>query len=85
MIALPKDLQDAVRQAGDKPVHVTDLETNAEYVVVPAKVFDELTACIPQKVLSKDEQIKLLVAAGLRAGWDDPTMDIYNDLDPRRK
>ena len=22
---------------------------------------------------------------GKRAGWDDPEMDIYNDLDPRRK
>ncbi|MDX1970470.1 MAG: hypothetical protein SFV23_25090 [Planctomycetaceae bacterium] len=86
MIALPKDLQDAIRQAGDQPVHVTDVETNAEYVVVPVKVFEFLTAGgNPQKALSKEEQVRLLVATGLRAGWDDPAMDVYNDLDPRRK
>jgi hypothetical protein len=84
MIALPKDLPEAVRNAGDQPVHVTDLDTNAEYVVVPVKLFENLTAGIPQKVLSQAEQVKLLVAAGLKVGWDDPAMDIYNDLDPRR-
>lgn len=81
MIALPKDLQDAVRQAGDGPVHVTDVETKAEYVVVPAKVYEQLTAGIPRKVLSKEEQIKLLVATGVRAGWNDPELDIYNDVE----
>jgi hypothetical protein len=27
----------------------------------------------------------VLLQAGLRAGWDDPEMDVYNDLDPRRQ
>jgi len=84
MIALPKDLQDAVREAGDQPVHVTDIETNAEYVVVPMKVFQQLTAGVPRKVLSKEEQVKLLVATGVRAGWDDPELDIYNDVEPQQ-
>lgn len=35
--------------------------------------------------LTDAEQTYLLRQAGLRAGWDDPEMDIYNDLDPRRK
>lgn len=83
MIALPKDLQDAVRRAGDQPVHVTDLDTNAEYVVVPVKLFEDLTAGIPQKVLSQAEQVKLLVATGLRVGWDDPELDVYNDVEPQ--
>lgn len=34
--------------------------------------------------LSSDERRQLLVQAGLRAGWDDPEMDVYNDLDPRK-
>jgi hypothetical protein len=34
--------------------------------------------------LTQDEKRAVLVRAGLRAGWDDPEMDIYNELDPRR-
>jgi hypothetical protein len=35
--------------------------------------------------LTEEEQRELLIQAGLRAGWDDPEMDVYNDLDPRRE
>jgi len=34
--------------------------------------------------LTNEEQQNLLFNAGQRANWDDPEMDIYNDLDPRR-
>jgi hypothetical protein len=34
--------------------------------------------------LTPDERRAVLIQAGLRAGWDDPEMDVYNDLDPRR-
>ena len=35
--------------------------------------------------LVDEERRALLIKAGLRAGWDDPEMDVYNDLDPRRQ
>lgn len=35
--------------------------------------------------LADEEKRALLIKAGLRAGWDDPEMDVYNDLDPRRQ
>ncbi len=34
--------------------------------------------------LTEKEQSALLVEFGLRAGWDDPEMDVYNELDPRK-
>jgi hypothetical protein len=34
--------------------------------------------------LTPDEKRAMLLQAGLRAGWDDPEMDLYNALDPRR-
>jgi len=34
--------------------------------------------------LTRDEKRALILQAGLRAGWDDPEMDVYN-LDPRRQ
>ena len=35
--------------------------------------------------LTPDEKCAVLIQAGLRAGWDDPEMDVYNELDPRRQ
>jgi propanediol dehydratase small subunit len=83
MIALPKDLHDVVRRAGEEPVRLTDVETRAEYVVVPAKFFDELMSGLRRKVFSREEQIELIVATGLRAGWDNAELDIYNDVEPQ--
>ena len=34
--------------------------------------------------ITGEEQEALLVELGLSIGWDDPEMDIYNELDPRR-
>ena len=34
--------------------------------------------------LSEQERRYLLEQAGKRAGWDDPEMSVYDDLDPRR-
>jgi hypothetical protein len=34
--------------------------------------------------LSGAEKQRVLVQAGSRAGWDDPGMDVYDSLDPRR-
>ncbi len=84
-LTISDELLTAVKAASGKPVELTDPQTHQTYVVIPATLYDELTAGVPQKIFSKDEQIQLLVEAGLRAGWDDPIMDIYNDLDPRRK
>lgn len=81
-LLISDELHTAVQAASGKPVHLTDPQTQEQYVVIPAAVYNELTAGIPQKLFSKEEQVKLLVAAGLRAGWDDPAMDIYNDVEP---
>ena len=35
--------------------------------------------------LSAAERQAVLIQAGLRAGWDDPEMDVYNELDPRKQ
>lgn len=85
MIAMPKELHDAVCSQ-EEPVRLTDPETATEYVVVRADLFDRLKGFVfTDEPLSADERQALLVRAGLRAGWDDPAMDIYNDLDPRRQ
>lgn len=86
MITLPKDIQEAVRNSEDQPLRLTDPETNSEYVLVPADLYDQIRELFYEhSTLTPDERRALMLQAGLRAGWDDPEMDVYNDLDPRRQ
>ena len=87
MIALSKEIQEAVQAAKETPVRLVDPETNVEYVVLPAETFEQMRNGVyyDDGPITEEERRYLLIQAGLRAGWDDPEMDIYNDLDPRRK
>ena len=87
MIALSKEIQQAVQAAKEHPVRLVDPETNVEYVVLTAEKFTQMQAEFSHyddSPLTAEEQRELLIQAGLRADWDDPEMDVYNDLDPRR-
>ena len=65
------------------PVAVLDPQTHERYVLLRAEAYERLQLLFEHKPLSKEEQRRLLGMAGKRAGWDNPEMDIYNDLDPR--
>ena len=85
MIALTKELQQAVQDANEQPIRLVDPETNLEYVVLPAKIFDGIQNIFHNaNPLTIEEQRALLVQVGFNIGWDDPEMDAYNELDPRR-
>ncbi len=85
MIALTKELQQVVQDANGQPIRLIDPETNLEYVVLPAKIFDRIQDVFYNaNPLTIEEQRALLVTVGLSVGWDDPEMDAYNELDPRR-
>ena len=87
MIALSKEIQQAVQESEDNLVRLIDPETNVEYVVLPAETFEQMRNGVyyDDGPITEEERRYLLIQAGLRAGWDDPEMDIYNDLAPRRK
>ena len=85
MVTMPKELQEAMRMSQGQPVRLADPDTNEEYVVLRAAVYDQMQAQLYDDTpLTTEERQALLIKAGLRAGWDDPAMDVYNDLDPRR-
>lgn len=64
-----------------EPVRVLAPEVGSECVVVRADVFDRLKNILYDDTpFSAGEKSRLLIEAGLRAGWDDPEMDVYNDL-----
>ena len=86
MITLSKEIQQAIKNSQEEPVRLVDPETNVEYVVLPAEAFERMQKGVyyDDGPITEEEQTALLIEFGLRAGWDDPEMDVYNDLDPRR-
>jgi hypothetical protein len=86
MITIPKELQQAVRASHGRPIRLTDPEIHAEYVLLQADMYDQLHGLLDHEIpLTPDERRAVLIQAGLRAGWDDSEMDVYNALDPRRQ
>ena len=86
MLTIPKELQQAVRASHGRPLRLTDPETHAEYVLLQADMYDQIHRLLhDETTLTPDERQAVLIQAGLRAGWDDPEMDVYNELDPRRQ
>ena len=84
MIALSKEIQQAVQAAKETPVRLVDPETDVEYVVLPVETFERMRKGVyyDDGPLTEEERRHILIQAGLRAGWDDPEMDVYNDMVP---
>ena len=85
MIALSKEIQQAIQDSQETPVRLVDPETNVEYVVLPIETFERMRKGVyyDDDPLTEEEHRHILIQAGLRAGWDDPEMDVYNDMVPR--
>ena len=85
MITLTKELQQSVQNANEQLIRLVDPKTHLEYVVLPAEIFDKVQHVFyDANPLTIEEQLALLVQVGLSVGWDDPKMDAYNELDPRK-
>ena len=85
MITMPKELRQAILVSQGKPVRLADLDTNREYVVVQAEVYDQLQGLIyDDGPLTTNEKRNLLLKVGIRAGWTDSKMDVHDELDPRQ-
>lgn len=60
-------------------------DAEVEYVCSPGGLYDQAPELFYEHLtLTPDEKRALMLRAGLRAGWNDPAMDVYNDLDPGR-
>ena len=86
MIALSKEIQQAIQDSQETPVRLVDPETNVEYVVLPVETFERMRKGVyyDDSPITEEERTALLVEMGLSIGWDDPEMDVYNDMVPRR-
>lgn len=57
---------------------VLDPQTKKIYILVSEEAYERMQSLLAPERLPKTEQQALLHAAGLRAGWDDPEMEIYD-------
>lgn len=84
-ICLTKDQWADVVQASEVPVRVSDPAQSAMFVLVRADVYERFKSLFEEDPVTEQERLFQLQQFGRRAGWDDPEMDVYDDLDPRRK
>jgi PHD/YefM family antitoxin component YafN of YafNO toxin-antitoxin module len=80
-VPLPEELRTVVIAHPGAPVELVDERTQAAYVLLPAEEFERL------KTAAEDDLSDTYAAqmeSAMRAGWDDPRMDEYNDYDAHR-
>lgn len=80
-IELSNDQRLAVDTAGT-PLKMVDPRTGSVYVLVDETAFRQL-----QSTFSDDlaDSYRAQIESAMKAGWDDPVMDEYNDYDQHRK
>lgn len=87
MIELTLEQRQAVAQQGKKPLRAVDPDTHITYVLLPEEIYARVKALLEEEggvQFLRDMYPHVMEVFG-REGWDDPAMDIYNDLDPRRQ
>lgn len=83
-IELTEEQQRAVANPSEVPPRVIDPRTNKTFVLLEAEQYERI------KTLMRDgfdirDAYPLMDAVAAKEGWDDPALDIYEDLDPRNK
>jgi hypothetical protein len=74
-----------VQQRSERLPRVSDPSQTATFVLVRAEVYERFKSLFEEDPVTAKEREFYLQQFGKRAGWDDPGMDVYDDLDPRRK
>ncbi len=77
MTVMTPEIRQAIENAGDQPVELTDPETNAVYIVVRAEVYERMRLVNDDFDIREAYPVMNQVVA--HDGWDDPSMDIYDE------
>jgi hypothetical protein len=76
MTTLTQEQRQLLKQGGDEPLRLLDPETNQEYVLLQAEVYQRLQTLLED--LDPRELYPSLQRALRDEGWDEPHMDEYN-------
>ena len=80
MTTLTSEQRQEIEKAGDEPVRLADPVTQTEYVLLKLDVYNEIRRGVDEARLAYPLAMKVFG----EDGWDDPQMDEYNALDPRK-
>ena len=83
MQTITPELKEAIEQAGGQPVRLEDPQTCESYVLLRAADYDRLKQVGDEEDRRSTEGM-LPGISEVFEDWNDPAMDAYNDLDPRR-
>ncbi len=75
MIQLTDEQRQELKAAVPRAI---DPQTQKTYVLVSEDLYERIQSLLVPNRLTHAEQRALLSAAGKRAGWDDPEMDVYD-------
>lgn len=81
-IELTEEQQRAFDSENGAPT-VIDPRTQDAYVLVRREVYERVRALLEDDFNSEDA-FRAQIESAAAAGWDDPALDVYNELDPRR-
>ena len=86
MIELTIEQRQSVVNQGETPPRAIDPDTDTTYVLIREEVYARVKSLLMEEQNSQFLENMYLSTMEIfgREGWDDPAMDVYNDLDPRR-
>jgi hypothetical protein len=62
---------------------VVDPRTQETYVLVRTEIYQRVRSLLEDDFCAEDA-FRAQIESASAAGWEDPAMDVYNELDPRR-
>lgn len=80
MTVMHPDLRRAVHEAGENPVRLTDPDTNIEYVLVRAELFQKV-----KQLLDDPSEAYPAIDEAWKEGWDDPKMAEYDQYEKHKR
>jgi hypothetical protein len=84
MLELTAEQHQAILATGTQPVRAIDPATQAEYVLLRADVYDRIKNLVADDRGWLEGAYLASMEAFAGDGWDDPRMDVYDAMDPRR-
>jgi hypothetical protein len=87
MIELTLEQGQAVAQQSEVPPRAVDPGTQTTYVLIREEVYNRMKALFTEEEDNRflRELYPHVMEVFGHEGWNDPAMDIYNELDPRRQ
>jgi hypothetical protein len=84
MIELTAEQHQALVANGTEPARAIDPATKAEYVLIRADLYDRIKNLLSDESGWLEGAFLASMEVFARDGWDDPRMDVYDAMDPRK-